>query len=538
MKKRLIVLCAMLLLLAGFCGWRVQTLQQKPSLREAAVEQATVTVTLGKGRGTIYDCHLTPLVNKESTYGTAFAPTDAAKKRIRATFDHPTAESLLARLSENKPFAITLSEPPAMCDGITIRAVPVRYTGTVEAPHILGYVNENGGVCGIEAAYDEWLSSYSGELTVTYAVDAYGMPIGGTEPSVNSTLSRCKGGVVLTIDKRVQAIAEQAATKMTRGAVVILEPKTGEIRAVASVPSYQPQQADTAMQAEHSPLLNRAFADYNCGSVFKIVTAAAALEAGLSPKTAFSCEGGVECDGNFFHCHYILGHGRVDMKEAFAKSCNPYFIQLALEVGADAVYDMAVSFGLDRAWTPATGLSTARAVLPSLKNLRASKAALCNLAFGQGELLATPVHVAQLAAAIANGGSICRPTLIAGTVDENGEFTKAEPSPPQEVFSKKTAAVLADMMTYTMEEGTGAKGQPYYAPAAAKTGTAETGWFEGDDEVIQHWFTGYFPAENPRYVITVLCENSEASGESASPVFAEICDELYLEGLKNTVDKQ
>ncbi len=538
MRKRVGILCGLFLLIAIGCGWRVHTLQKEQTLKEAAVEQATVTVSMGKTRGTIYDCHLSPFVNNDSIYATAIAPTSAAEKRIRDAFDRETAALLLKRLSEKKPFSVNFSEPPAMCDGILIRTVPVRYSEKTFAPHILGYVNENGGVCGIEAAFDELLSSYNGEITATYAVDAYGKPIAGTKPTIHSTIEKSTGGVVLTLDKSIQAIAEQAATKMTRGAVVILEPKTGEIRGLSSVPSFQPREVDVAMQSEHSPLLNRAFSDYNCGSVFKIVTAAAALEAGVSPETTFSCEGGFAHDGNVFHCHYILGHGELNMKDAFAKSCNPYFIQLALNVGAEEIYDMAVSFGLDRAWTPAAGLSTSRAVLPSLKSLRASEAALCNLAFGQGELLATPVHVAMLAAAVANGGYICRPTLVAGTVDEKGSYIKAELSPPQEVFSQSTANVLADMMEYTMEEGTGAKGQSYYLPAAAKTGTAETGWFEGENEVIQHWFTGYFPANDPQYVITVLCENSEASGESAAPVFSEICDELYLESLKNTVDKR
>ncbi len=531
MKLRIVVLCAALFLLFGTCAWRLRVIEREPELKEAATAQSTLTVTLGTQRGTIYDCHCEPLVNRDFSYVASVVPTAKVKTRIKTAFPKPEAAALLERLQGGKPVAVSLSAPLALCDGIVLKTLPQRYTGQVLAPHVLGYADESGGVCGIEYAFDELLSSYEGAVEVTYAVGANGLPRADVLPTVTDTTARTKGGVVLTIDRDIQQIAEQAATKMTCGAVVIMEPNTGKIRAMVSVPTYQPDRVADVLSADNAPLINRALADYNCGSVFKIATAAAALEAGLSPETEFSCIGGFSLGQNFFHCHYILGHGMLDMKEAFAKSCNPYYIQLALETGADAVYDMAVAFGLDRAWTLAEGLSTARAVLPTLQTLQSSDAALCNLAFGQGELLATPIHVAQLAAAVVNGGVIYRPTLVEGTVDEKGTFQKAEPSPSQTVFSATTADTLYPMMMYTMEEGTGAKGQPYYLPAAAKTGTAETGWFEDGQEVVQHWFTGCYPAENPQYILTVLCENSEAAGESAAPVFSEICDALYLRAL-------
>ena len=531
MRKRIVGLCATLCLLCALCVGRLLHLGQGEALSYAASQQATATVSLGSERGTIYDCHLTPLVNRDFSYVASLVPTEKAKKAVRAGFDRTTAASILERMRENRPFGIRCDVPLVICDGVLLKTLPDRYTGTVLAPHVLGYTDESGGVCGVEYACNDLLEQYRGGVEVTYTVDANGAPLVSLTPTVSDTTARCKGGVVLTLDSAIQTIAEQAAQKMTRGAVIVMEP-TGKIRAMASVPTYQPNTVDEVLNAENAPLLNRALADYNCGSVFKIVTAAAALEAGLSPETEFSCQGGYGLGDTFFRCHYILGHGTLDMKEAFAKSCNPYYIQLALRVGPEAVYDMAVSFGLDRAWTLMDGLSTARGVLPSLKTLQSSEAALCNLAFGQGDLLATPVHVAQLAAAIANGGVLYRPTLFEGTVDENGHLTKAETAPPQYVFSKETAETLYPMMIYTMEEGTGAKGQPYYEPAAAKTGTAETGWTENGKEVVQHWFTGLYPAENPQYVVTVLCENSEASGESAAPVFREICDGLYLKSLQ------
>lgn len=532
MKKRSMAACIALILLIGACGVRLYSLQGEESLAEAAAGQSSLTVTLGTSRGTIYDCQKRPLVNRDFVYVTAIAPTAPAMARVRECFDKETAAGILERLEQGKPIAVKTKEPLPLCEGMTLKTVPERYGEKTTATHVLGYTDESGGVCGVEYAFDELLSAYSGSVEVTYTVDGLGMPLSGVAPTVKDTTDKSRGGVVLTIDSEIQQIAERAAEHVTCGAVVVMEPKTGAIRAMVSVPGYDPTAVEEALTEENAPLLNRALADYNCGSVFKIVTASAALETGLSPSTAFDCTGGYRLGDTLFRCHYWLGHGTQDMKEAFAKSCNPYYIQLAQETGAEALYDMAVSFGFDRAWTLAPGLSTARATLPSLKTLKTSQASLCNLAFGQGELLATPIHVAQLAAAVVNGGAIARPTLVAGTVDENGNYEKEQASPLQQVFSKETAETLWDMMIYTMEEGTGAKGQPYYAPAAAKTGTAETGWVENEKEVVQHWFTGFFPADEPQYVITTLCENSEAMEESAAPVFREICEELYFRSLQ------
>ncbi|MBR3290457.1 MAG: penicillin-binding protein 2, partial [Clostridia bacterium] len=159
--------------------------------------------------------------------------------------------------------------------------------------------------------------------------------------------------------------------------------------------------------------------------------------------------------------------------------------------------------------------------------IEASDATFANLSFGQGNLLATPVHVAGLAAAAVNDGVLYPPTLYLGEVDETGILHEAEPSTPQRVFSASTAAILRDFMRYTMIDGTGEKGQPFHLGAGAKTGTAETGWYEDGVEVVQHWFTGFYPAQDPRYVVVTLAENSEASGESAAPVFRDICEALY-----------
>ena len=529
MAKRTFLVGVGVALLLGACAWRIYALVAAGGLSQAATDQATLTVTVGTARGTIYDRDLTPLTNTGQRWMAAIAPFPETLSALSRALPGEKLRQLLGRLQSGKPVVTPLTEPVTPTRGLTRIKLPVRYGEKVLAPHVVGYVDDTGaGVTGAELIFDKALAAHTGRAEVTYSVDATGRPLEGMNPTVTDTLSAATGGVALTLDSDIQRMTEQVlAEHVTRGAAVVLDPFTGRILAMASAPTYQPTDVAAALDDENAPLLNRALLNYNCGSVFKVVVTAAALEAGLSPDTVFACEGGLTVGSLFFHCHYILGHGDLTMREAFAKSCNPYYIQLGQAVGPERVYAMATAFGFDRALTLAEGWQTARAVLPSLEEIQASAATFANLSFGQGNLLATPVHIAGLAAATVNDGVLCRPTLLLGEVDETGTLRKAELAAPQKVFSASTAAILRDMMRTTMVDGTGEKGQPFHLGAGAKTGTAETGWYEDGVEVVQHWFTGFYPSEDPRYVIVTLAENSEASGESAAPVFREICEGLY-----------
>ena len=215
------------------------------------------------------------------------------------------------------------------------------------------------------------------------------------------------------------------------------------------------------------------------------------------------------------------------MTGAFAASCNCYFIQLMQQAGPDALYGMAVNLGFDRPVLPAENYRTARAALPTLEELQASPAALANLSFGQGALLATPYHIAQLVDTVVNGGEVRRPSAVLGTVDPEGSLTPAPDTPPGIGFSPKTAAVLKEMMIAAVGEGsTGAAANPFNGGAGGKSGTAESGWNTAAGRAVQGWFAGFYPAASPRYVITVLAEDCTATGASAAGVFHRLCDGL------------
>lgn len=531
MKKRALVLFTLLLFILSGVVLQVYRLSDA-YLSQAADQQGSVTVKVANSRGTIYDARLRPLTNAGEEYRLSVTPSPEAIAALSGMLDEEQLAAVSERLQSGKPAVVTLPEIPANLEGSLLFKVPVRYGGRLLAPHLLGYMDGDGlhGLTGVELAFDEYLNSCGGQASVTYSVDAMGKPLQGIAPQVVNTLADAKAGVVLTIDQDIQKIAEEAAKRyMTKGAVVVMEPATGRIAAMVSLPDFQPGTVADSLDAADSPLLNRALCNYNLGSVFKITSAAAALEKGIPISTAFPCNGSVTIGNVTFHCHNRLGHGTLNMQDGFAQSCNPYFIQLMQQAGSSALLGMASNLGFDRSLILADGLKTARATLPTAEELL-SPAAVGNLAFGQGSLLGTPVHVAQMVAAVVNGGKIIRPTILKGYCDREGRLSEETIEPEQTVFSKQTAQTLKDLMIYAVKEGTGTSAQPTVSAGAAggKTGTAETGWKSENKAVVQSWFGGFYPAENPKYVIAVIAEDSDNTKGKSSPVFKKICEDIYM----------
>ena len=531
MKKRALGLFTLLLFILSGVVLQVYRLSDA-YLSQAADQQGSVTVKVANSRGTIYDARLRPLTNAGEEYRLSVTPSPEAIAALSGMLDEEQLAAVSERLQSGKPAVVTLPEIPANLEGSLLFKVPVRYGGRLLAPHLLGYMDGDGlhGLTGVELAFDEYLNSCGGQASVTYSVDAMGKPLQGIAPQVVNTLADAKAGVVLTIDQDIQKIAEEAAKRyMTKGAVVVMEPATGRIAAMVSLPDFQPGTVADSLDAADSPLLNRALCNYNLGSVFKITSAAAALEKGIPISTAFPCNGSVTIGNVTFHCHNRLGHGTLNMQDGFAQSCNPYFIQLMQQAGGSALLGMASNLGFDRSLILVDGLKTARATLPTAEELL-SPAAVGNLAFGQGSLLGTPVHVAQMVAAVVNGGKIIRPTILKGYCDKEGRLSEETIEPEQTVFSKQTAQTLKDLMIYAVKEGTGASAQPTVSAGAAggKTGTAETGWKSENKAVVQSWFGGFYPAENPKYVIAVIAEDSDNTKGKSSPVFKKICEDIYM----------
>ena len=528
MLKRTVALFALFVLSAFSILLVVCQISSGAGLAEAAADQQTYTLTVSSARGTIYDRNLDAMTgNGKTVYPAAVVPGSeaaASLSRVCSTSEMQTVQSLL---TEGKPFTLML---PATVSSAGIDVFPEhqRYSDDQPAVHVIGYLDGSGnGAAGIEKAFNSFLSSTKGKITVSYQTDALGHILSGTGKTVSNESSLRKSGVVLTIDQSIQKLAETSASQyLKKGAVLVLEVPTGKILAMASLPTYSQTNVASVLNAEDSPLLNRAASAYSFGSVFKLVAAASALEYGISPDTTYTCTGAVDVDGAAFHCYDGEKHGAENMQQAIANSCNTYFVKLMQKVPTDNFYRMAKALGFGSSREIAPGVVADSGTLPAQNTLSIPRA-LANFSFGQGDLTVTPLQAAALVNTIASGGIYVQPYLYAGEVNENLQYTnKAQSKQGVRVITEKTAALLREFMKASIDSGTGRKGKPDYGTAGAKTATAQTGKYVNGAELNDCWFTGFYPYENPKYVIAVFSEGGEGGGQTCGPVFQKIADGL------------
>ncbi len=525
MGKRFAAFFCILTVLMGGVLLRIAYLGAAPGAATAAALQSQKVITLSKTRAGIFDRNLTPLVNKSLERRSAVFPDILDTGAIIKFTDR---DSLAEVFSSREPSVLDLGGKIVEGEGIYNFSFPRRYAAETAAPHIIGYMNSGAGVSGIEKAYDEFLQENGAEVSVRYYTDGAGRLLLGEKVELTEEKPFEHAGVVLTIDEHAQLAAEAAilSTGAQKAAAVVLNCENGEIIAAASAPGFDPGNIAAALSDENSPFINRAFSSYSVGSTFKLVVTAAALEKGVSPERTYTCTGEIEVEGRIYKCHWQTGHGEIDMERALEISCNPYFISLALEVGGDTILETAKNMGLGSPTSFGEGFSSAAGKLPSAESLR-SKTVLASFGFGQGELLATPLQLAAVAASIANGGYAVTPKLVLGTYDKEGNYTENPSYAKNPVMSEATAAAIREMMVSVVEEGSGNLAKPSAGGAGGKTASAQTGQFDKDgNEIIHAWFLGFYPAENPQYAIAVLAEGMNSGSDYAAPVFREICEKL------------
>ncbi len=484
------------LFLWGFIGigGRLAYLCLGDTLMQTAEGQSSYLVTVDEPRGTVFDRTLEPITNRDWVVKTGVLP--------------PSLET----------------------DGVGV-SCRQGFSTLQTAAHLIGYVDstENKGVGGLQHGYDSLLQGTP--TTVTYYRDAVGGILQGLGTEISQDLSIYEKGVVTTLWLPLQQAVEKAFSSSQKGAVVITHCQTGEVLAGASFPSFSPLDVSASFDNTASPLLNRMLLGYNVGSVFKLCVAAAALEQGISSDYTYCCTGEIQA-GQSFSCHKAEGHGTLNMEQALAVSCNPYFIHLASRVGGQGVYDMAVAMGLGEETTLCQGITGEKGELPVLEELLRSPAELANFAIGQGRFLATPLQINGVTAALANGGVMFPQRLVSGLRNTKGEVTYEKGKTGKRVCSVTTAETLKTMMATVMTGGTGTQGYFSELPSGGKTSTAQTGMVDRKGQgVYNAWFTGFLPLENPIYAVTVLVEGGSSGGSDAAPIFREICKTIYYEGL-------
>ncbi|MDD2956284.1 MAG: penicillin-binding protein 2 [Oscillospiraceae bacterium] len=528
MEKRVVILFAVLALLFTGILLRAGSLAGTGALEQAAAAQGGDTLEVYHSRGMIYDCRGEALVNRQVRYTGAVLPGLQNAPVLQSLI--PSREQWLEKLKAGRPFLLDLPDQAVSAPGMEVFSVPVRYGGEKLAVHTIGYLNGAGeGVTGVELACNSLLSAGGEEVFATYQVDALGRGIGGAKPEIRRDGEQ-KSGVRLTLDRRIQEACESAMRQyVKRGAAIVMEAATGKLRAVVSLPDYDPTQVEETLGREDGPLVNRAFSAWAVGSTFKLLTAAAALENGIEPQRRYECKGYIDVDGQIFRCNNWAGHGEITMEEAIMYSCNTYFINLALDLGGETLRETALNMGFSRGDRLAEGLETAAGNLPGKQALQ-NPAEVANFGFGQGLLTATPLQIAKMTAVFANEGGLVTPSLIEGTVDGAGVLTPAQDYSLNRAVSPQTARVVAQAMRLTVEEGTGVLAAPERGGAGGKTASAQTGVMDGKtgEEIVHAWFSGFYPAAEPQYVIVVMIENGQSGNRAAAPVFKEIADRMEI----------
>jgi penicillin-binding protein A len=349
--------------------------------------------------------------------------------------------------------------------------------------------------------------------------------------------------IVTNIDTEAQRVALSDLEEQGFGAVVAIEPDTGAVKVMASNAPYDPNRVPYDLEKWNSdeierPLVNRATQGlYPPGSTFKVVTAAAGLDSGaITPETTINAPGTLEVEGTPLQNDFNEDFGAISLDTALTNSVNTWFGQLGQQLGNDTLFEYMERFGFNA--TPAIDLpedELEQSGVWDLENEEVLTASdpvdLARVAIGQERLLATPLQMAEVAAAVANGGKLMKPQIWKRVIDPDGRTVDTmDPSVYSEPISSETAEELTTAMEGVVNEGTGTNASISGVPVAGKTGTAETPGNKacgGGAEENQAWFIGFAPADDPQIAIAASVECTEQFGNDvAAPIFADVAETI------------
>ena len=533
MKKRIISLTLIIFLSFSSLSFRLYLLGVK-NIHSVSTTNTLKTNTIAKTRGNVYDRNLKKITNSKEKYIACIKPTAKGFLESEKLTNKDTVTDELKK-------GHLVTTPVPACDffensnDILTLTTFERYDKN-SLCHILGYCSNSKGMYGIEKYYNDILEKTSGSLSLKYHCDALGRVLNGEAVEVFNDNYNNKSGIVLTIDKNIQKILENALTNhnIDVGCGLVLDVKTSEILACASTPVIDRNNLNNSLQNANSPFINRAFSGYAAGSVFKVVTAISAIENNKA-NLIYECTGSITKSDNIFNCSKKDGHGEMNLKSAITYSCNPYFIELSTIVGAENLVNTATKLGFNKSTDFGNGYFTDKGNLPKVEELNSS-AALGNLGFGQGSLLSTPLQMANCYAVIANGGYYNEPTLIKGYIDENEKFTSGSKQKSEKILKTETCNIIKESLLNVVKEGTGKSAFTSLFLSCGKTATAQSGQYNENGVEIKHsWYVGFFPYENPQYVICIMKENGISGGIDCAPVFKEVAENIFiLERLRKT----
>ncbi len=559
--------------------WQLQILQGS-EYRKLSEENRLRIVKVAAPRGIIYDRNGIPLVKNTPYFSVSLNPQ---------TFERVDLPALAALLKMDKDFLAekikehqkrSLYEPLKLKEGLSVReialiearrsdfpglSIDVEVTrdylfGSVGA-HLIGYLGKPNefqarspdfkdvpsdafiGQWGIERLYDRQLRGIPGGKIIE--VDAL-----GRELRLLQGKSPTRGDDIwLAMDINIQKEAEESFGDKT-GAMVAIKPDTGELLALISKPSFDPnlfargikyKQWEELNQNRKLPLLNRALqSQYPPGSTFKIVTAIAALEEGsIDENTKVTCNGGIAYGRWHFGCWRKTGHGTVSLHRALVESCDVFFYEAGKKLGIDKIAAYARELGLGKE----TGIELVkerRGLIPDTRWKEEKRnqpwylGETFNASIGQGYVAVTPLQMAQLTSTVANGGYIYRPSLLRMT-------NKPEPAGKVKIKQETLEMVKKGLFGVVNENGgTGYLAKSSMVSICGKTGTAQVVGLRKDSKNLSEthrdhaWFVAFAPYETPEIALSVMVEHGGHGGAAAAPI-AKKAIEAYMKSGKQSV---
>jgi penicillin-binding protein 2 len=447
--------------------------------------------------------------------------------------------------------------------GLTLRAVYVRiYPQGSLAGQVVGYTGrtsrestrslqnneplwpESEGREGIEQTFDDQLRGKPGQLNLTFDKD-------GNKTGERIAIQPEPGyNVVTTLDADMQRLAEKILQKRAkRGALVVLDPNNGEVLALASWPTIDPNDFVPTISEEkfkkiandpNIPMLPRAYRSaYPAGSTFKVFVGVAGFEThAIDPKEQFDCPSSLEIGNIVFRNWKKTDSGDLDFRQALAQSCNTWFYQAGQKIGSHALVSWAKRFGLGAK----TGIllnGEAEGRIPTDEYMEQTYhrhilgGDLANLSIGQGDILISPLQMAQAMGTLANGGTLYQPKIVLQVQTLNNEVVYAYSPRARDVFKlgSVTMEELRKGMIDVVSSGTGGAAELKNVKVAGKTGTAE--WGPKKKERTAAWFAGFAPADAPKYAFAALYEGAPGElahgGTVAAPIVGDLLRELFKE---------
>jgi len=565
---RLLALCFSILLARAF---QLQVVQGR-GYREWSERNRVRQIPVPASRGRIYDRHGQVLADNRPSFCLyavphVFSTYTRDTLTVASTLGLPFCEIVRrTRDAQSSPFRpvrvqrdvdfetlTRVEESRADLPGLFFQVEPVRtYPSRIRATHALGYCGEAGrgdlgvaegrrvspgelvGKSGVESWYDDFLRGRDGYRFVE--VDVRGREVGDFEGH-RDVDPESGQDVMLTLDLELQRIAETSMDGV-RGAIVALDPRNGEILTLVSKPDFHlepfarrlsPDVWQRLLDDPDEPLLNRSVqAQLPPGSTYKLILASAALDGmRVNPQDRVYCNGVFVLGRRPFHCWRPEGHGSVNLLEALAGSCNVFFYELGLKTGLDAWSRHGWLFGFGRPSGidlngEASGLLPTRAYLDDRYGKRGwTRGMEVNLAVGQGDLLVTPIQMANLAAVVSMEGTTVRPHLVRSIRRSDSDVWEDQKIDRRQIdgVARETYQTLKEGMYRCINAagGTGRTAQVADFAVCGKTGTAQNPGGEA-----HAWFIGFAPRDKPEIAVAVVVENGGSGGGVAAPIAGQL----------------